>query len=80
MTMLTNRLHSLTVPAITAIDGYAMGGGAELTTATNWVMVSHNAVIRAHEWGGAWRLVVKVIRNQSVQSYVPKWRRIGMEM
>ena len=48
MTMLTNCLYSLTVPAIAAIDGYAVGGGAELTTAANWVMVSHDADIRAH--------------------------------
>ena len=80
MTTLTNHLHSLTFPAIAAIDGYAMGGGAELTTAVNRVMVSHNADIRAHGWGGARRLVVKVVQNQSVQSYVSYRRQMGMEM
>ena len=78
MTTLKNRLHSLIIPAIAAIDKHAVGGGMELTTAANWVMVSYDVDIHAHGWGRALRLIVKVVQNQSVQSYVPYQRRMGM--
>ena len=75
MTTITNQLLSLPVLTIAAIDGYAMGGGAELTTATDLVVLSHTANIQfvhakrgaSTGWGGARRLVSKVGRRCAIQ-------------
>jgi ethylmalonyl-CoA/methylmalonyl-CoA decarboxylase len=75
MTTITNQLLSLPVVTIAAIDGYAMGGGAELTTATDLVVLSHTANIQfvhgkrgaSTGWGGTRRLVSKVGRRCAIQ-------------
>ena len=75
MTTITNQLLSLPVLTIAAIDGYAMGGGAELTTATDLVVLSHTANIQfvhakrgaSTGWGGTRRLVSKVGRRCAIQ-------------
>ena len=75
MTRLTNHLHSLPVLSISAIDGHAMGGGAELTTCTDLVVLSRTAKIQfVHArrgasvgWGGGRRLVKKVGRGKALR-------------
>lgn len=75
MTRVTNQLLSLPVLSISAIDGYAMGGGAELTTCTDLVVLSTNAKIQfvhakrgaSPGWGGLRRLVKKVGRERALR-------------
>ena len=75
MTTITNQLLSLPVVTIAAVDGYAMGGGAELTTAADLVVLSHDAIIQfvhakrgaSTGWGGTRRLVTKVGRSRAIQ-------------
>ena len=75
MTRVTNQLLSLPVLSISAIDGYAMGGGAELTTCTDLVVLSTNAKIQfvhakrgaSPGWGGLRRLVNKVGRERALR-------------
>lgn len=75
MTRVTNQLHSLPVLSVSAIDGYAVGGGAELTTCTDLAVLSRNAEIRfVHAkrgaslgWGGGRRLVKKVGRARALR-------------
>ena len=75
MTRVTNQLHSLPVLSISAVDGYAMGGGAELTTCTDLVVLSRNAKIQfvhakrgaSPGWGGLRRLVKKVGRERALR-------------
>ena len=45
MTRVTNRLMSLPVLSVSAVDGHAVGGGAELTTATDLVVLTQTANI-----------------------------------
>ncbi|KAL9183218.1 hypothetical protein ACHAXT_005005 [Thalassiosira profunda] len=75
MTRVTNRLRSLPILSVAAVDGYAVGGGAELTTATDLVVLSRDAQIRfvhaqrgaSPGWGGARRLVNKVGRERALR-------------
>jgi ethylmalonyl-CoA/methylmalonyl-CoA decarboxylase len=75
MTQLTNRIHSLHVPSIAAVDGHAVGGGAELTTCTDFVILSRNARVEfvhvkrgaSPGWGGGRRLVHKVGRRMALK-------------
>ena len=75
MTRLTNHLHSLPILSISAIDGYAMGGGAELTTCTDLVVLSRDAKIQfvhakrgaSMGWGGGRRLVKKLGRSRALR-------------
>jgi ethylmalonyl-CoA/methylmalonyl-CoA decarboxylase len=75
MAQLTNRIHSLHVPSIAAVDGNAIGGGAELTTCTDFVVLSRNARIQfvhvkrgaSPGWGGGRRLVNKVGRRKALK-------------
>ena len=75
MTKITNQLLSLPVVTIAAVDGYAMGGGAELTTAADLVVLSHDAIVQfvhakrgaSTGWGGTRRLVTKVGRSRAVK-------------
>lgn len=74
MTQVTNRLHSLPVPSISAIDGYAVGGGGELSTCTDFVVLSINARVQfvhvqrgaSPGWGGGRRLVNRVGRRKAL--------------
>ncbi|KAI9152572.1 hypothetical protein H9P43_009364 [Blastocladiella emersonii ATCC 22665] len=58
------RLRRLPLVSFAAVEGYAMGGGAELTTATDFRVVTYGSTIRfvhlkmgaAPGWGGAYRL------------------------
>ena len=75
MTQVTNRLYSLSVPSIAAVDGNAIGGGAELTTCTDFVVLAYNARVQfvhakrgaSPGWGGGRRLVNKVGRRMALQ-------------
>ena len=75
MTRVTNQLHSLPVLSVSAIDGYAVGGGAELTTCTDLVVLSRTAQVKfVHSkrgaspgWGGGRRLVKKVGRQRALR-------------
>ena len=75
MTRVTNQLLSLPVLSICAVDGFAVGGGAELTTATDLVVLSRTAKIQfVHAkrgaslgWGGGRRLVNKVGRRKALR-------------
>ncbi|KAL3802620.1 hypothetical protein HJC23_011944 [Cyclotella cryptica] len=75
MTQVTNRLHCLPVPSISAIDGHAMGGGAELSTCTDFVVLSTSARVQfvhvrrgaSPGWGGGRRLVKRVGRAKALK-------------
>jgi len=75
MTRVTNQLLSLPILSISAVDGYAVGGGAELTTATDLVVLSRDAKIEfvhckrgaSFGWGGGRRLVKKVGRRKALK-------------
>ena len=75
MTRVTNQLLSLPVLSISAVDGFAVGGGAELTTCTDLVVMSRTAKIQfVHSkrgastgWGGGRRLVNKVGRARALR-------------
>lgn len=75
MTRVTNQLLSLPVLSISAVDGYAMGGGAELTTCTDLVILSYDAKIQfvhakrgaSPGWGGLRRLIKKVGRERALR-------------
>ena len=75
MTRVTNQLLSLSMLTISAVDGYAVGGGAELTTATDLVVLSRDAKIEfvhgkrgaSFGWGGGRRLVKKVGRRKALK-------------
>jgi len=75
MTRVTNQLLSLPILSISAVDGYAVGGGAELTTATDLVILSRDAKIEfvhckrgaSFGWGGGRRLVKKVGRRRALK-------------
>jgi ethylmalonyl-CoA/methylmalonyl-CoA decarboxylase len=75
MTQFTNRLHSLPVPSIAAIDGHAIGGGAELSTCTDFVILSRCARVQfvhvmrgaSPGWGGGRRLVNRVGRAKALK-------------
>ena len=65
------RLRKLPFVTVSAIEGFAIGGGAELTTATDYRLASNQAKIRFVQstmgvtpgWGGGARLV-KLVRRQ----------------
>jgi len=75
MTRVTNQLISLPVLSISAVDGYAVGGGAELQTCTDLVVLSRSAKIQfvhakrgaSMGWGGGRRLVKKVGRRRALR-------------
>mmetsp|Transcript_22633 Transcript_22633/g.45831 ORF Transcript_22633/g.45831 Transcript_22633/m.45831 type:complete len:358 (-) Transcript_22633:93-1166(-) len=75
MARLTNHLISLPILSISAVDGYAIGGGAELTTCTDIVVLSRDAKIQfvhakrgaSMGWGGGRRLVKKVGRSRALK-------------
>lgn len=75
MTRVTNQFLSLPVLSIAAVDGHAVGGGAELTTCTDLVVLSRSAKIEfvhakrgaSMGWGGGRRLVQKVGRGRALR-------------
>lgn len=87
MTRVTNHLHSLPLLSVAAVDGHAVGGGAELTTATDLVVLSHRAQIQfvhakrgaSPGWGGARRLVRKIGRRKALRMLLLGERVTGEE-
>jgi ethylmalonyl-CoA/methylmalonyl-CoA decarboxylase len=75
MTETLNRLRSLPLLSIAAIDGPAVGGGAELATCADWRCMSEGASIRfvharmgaSPGWGGAARLAALVGRGAALR-------------
>jgi len=61
---LFNRIEDLPMPTVTAINGYALGGGCELALTTDYRVMAHSARIGLPEvklgifpgWGGSVRL------------------------
>lgn len=61
---LFNRIEDLPIPTVTAINGYALGGGCELALTTDYRVMAHTARIGLPEvklgifpgWGGTVRL------------------------
>ncbi len=75
MSTTLDRLRSLPLLSVSAIDGVAMGGGAEMCTATDWRVLGRGAHIRfvharmgaSPGWGGAARLVSLVGRGTALR-------------
>lgn len=75
MTDSLHRLRQLPMLSVAAIDGYGIGGGAELATATDWRVMGHGAQIRfVHAkmgattgWGGGARLAALVGRRTALR-------------
>ena len=69
------RLRKLPLISVAAIDGYAVGGGAELATATDFRVLSADAVVRFVQvkmgvtpgWGGGGRLTSIVGRKEALR-------------
>jgi len=69
-----DRLSSLPAVVVAAVEGAALGGGAELLTAADWVVASrgsrigfvHAALGVSPGWGGARRLIRRVGRQRAV--------------
>ena len=75
MSRVTNCIHSLPVLSVAAIDGNAIGGGAELSTCTDLVVLSRQSTIKfvhasrgaSPGWGGGRRLVNRVGRRKALR-------------
>ena len=75
MTDALNRLRNLDCISVSIIDGPAVGGGAELTTATDFRVISEDAYIcfiharrnLTPGWGGGSRLVSIIGRNKALR-------------
>ncbi len=75
MSRVTNCIHSLPVLSVAAIDGNAIGGGAELSTCTDLVMLSRQSTIKfvhasrgaSPGWGGGRRLVNRIGRRKALR-------------
>ena len=79
-------LSTLPVVVVVAVEGAALGGGAELVTAADWVVASsgatlgfvHAALGVSPGWGGAHRLIRRVGRNNAC-SMLLQAKRYGAE-
>lgn len=75
MSRVTNCIHSLPVLSVAAIDGNAIGGGAELSTCTDLVVLSRQSTIKfvhasrgaSPGWGGGRRLVNRIGRIKALR-------------
>ncbi|KAI9204975.1 ClpP/crotonase-like domain-containing protein [Polychytrium aggregatum] len=69
------RFQKLPLISIAAVEGYAIGGGAELTTACDHRVVAKNAIVRFVQvkmgvvpgWGGATRLTKILGKSKALQ-------------
>lgn len=81
-----DRLESLPVPTIAAINGYALGGGCELALACTFRLVADTARIGLPEtslglipgFGGTQRLARAVGRQQALE-LILTWRQVGAD-
>ncbi|KNE61613.1 hypothetical protein AMAG_06425 [Allomyces macrogynus ATCC 38327] len=72
------RLRELPLVSFAAVEGYAIGGGAELTTTTDFRIVTHSTQIRfvqlrmgaAPGWGGGYRLTRLLGPTKSLQLFL----------
>ena len=68
-----DKLSSLPVVVVAAVEGAALGGGAEILTAADWVVASRGATVGfvhaslgvSPGWGGASRLIRRVGRSSA---------------
>lgn len=75
MTHYLNRLQALPAFIVVAVDGAAIGGGAELTTIGDWIIASDNSKIAFVQsalgvttgWGGGERLRCKLGSQKALQ-------------
>jgi ethylmalonyl-CoA/methylmalonyl-CoA decarboxylase len=75
MTCILGRLRSLPILSVAAVDGAAMGGGAELATATDWRVFAADAQLQFVQtkmglstgWGGTGRLAKLVGRSMALR-------------
>lgn len=75
MSRVTNCIHSLPVLSVAAVDGNAIGGGAELSTCTDLVVLSRQSTIKfvhasrgaSPGWGGGRRLVNRLGRRKALR-------------
>ncbi len=75
MSRVTNCIHSLPILSVAAIDGNAIGGGAELSTCTDLVVLSRQSTIKfvhasrgaSPGWGGGRRLVNRIGRRKALR-------------
>ena len=87
MARVTDRIHSLPVLSVCAVDGHAVGGGAELTTCTDLIVLSRDATVRfvhaergaSPGWGGGGRLVRRVGRARALRMLLLGERVEGSE-
>ena len=78
MHTITTRLFNLPLVSVAAIDGHALGGGAELTTACDFRVMSSRARVGfvqvrlniAPGWGGGTRLVRLIGRTKALHLLV----------
>ncbi|KAI9219297.1 ClpP/crotonase-like domain-containing protein [Blastocladiella britannica] len=69
------RLRRLSIVSVAAVEGHAVGGGAELTTATDLRVVTFGTTVRfvhvklgaAPGWGGAYRLTQLLGHTKALQ-------------
>ena len=75
MTETLDRIASLPMAVIAAVEGAALGGGAELLTVCDWVFLSESSLIGfvhaslgvSPGWGAAKRLIANVGKRNTMQ-------------
>ena len=86
MTSTTEKLRRLPLVSVCLLDGLALGGGAELTTATDYrvgtkessVSFVHAKMGVAPGWGGAWRLA-RLVGRQRAMELLLNCRKLDLE-
>ncbi|XP_064486706.1 ethylmalonyl-CoA decarboxylase-like [Ornithodoros turicata] len=81
-----NRLGNLRMLTVAVVEGRALGGGAELTTATDFRLMARGSEVQfvhakmgiAPAWGGATNLV-KLVGHQQALDLLTSCRRLGAE-
>ncbi|KAK8797590.1 hypothetical protein WA158_005936 [Blastocystis sp. Blastoise] len=81
-----NRIKRLPIPSCSFVEGYAMGGGAEITTSTDFRIMSPSAITRfvhvrlglCPSWGGGSRLA-SIIGPKNALRYIGSATPINAE-